>query len=207
MREWAAELVDWARTSGVELTGEDGLLTALVCQVLQTGLEVEMTDHLGYEPHAPEGRWTGNSRNGHYPKAVSAEIGEVELGVRRGLGGRVQHHPTEEFSRSRCSVPPRRAARIASTSPRPSRRANTMPGDGTAVVVPGRGHGPDDHHPEASHGDDHRRPGPAPIVAPQHRAHLQLSSRSVWDLAYMPVEGRQAHRGKPKVPSCPCRPL
>ena len=42
MREWAAELVDRARTEGVELTGDNGLLTALVRQVLQTGLEVEM---------------------------------------------------------------------------------------------------------------------------------------------------------------------
>jgi putative transposase len=47
MRDWAAELVERARSEGVVLTGDDGLLTALVGQVLQTGLEVEMTDHLG----------------------------------------------------------------------------------------------------------------------------------------------------------------
>ncbi len=56
MRDWAAELVERARREGVELTGDGGLLTALVRQVLQTGLEVDMTDHLGYEPHAVEGR-------------------------------------------------------------------------------------------------------------------------------------------------------
>lgn len=32
MREWAAELVDRARSEGVELTGDNGLLTALVRQ-------------------------------------------------------------------------------------------------------------------------------------------------------------------------------
>jgi hypothetical protein len=58
LRDWAVELVDRARADGVELTGEDGLLTALVRQVLQTGLEVEMTDHLGYERHDPAGRST-----------------------------------------------------------------------------------------------------------------------------------------------------
>ena len=68
LRDWAAELVERARSEGVELTGDDGLLTALVRQVLQTGLEVEMTDHLGYEPHAAEGRGSGNSRNGRYPR-------------------------------------------------------------------------------------------------------------------------------------------
>ncbi len=52
IRGWATELVDRARQDGVELTGDNGLLTALVRQVLQTGLEVETTDHLGYEPHA-----------------------------------------------------------------------------------------------------------------------------------------------------------
>jgi putative transposase len=83
LRDWATELVERARSEGVELTGDDGLLTALVRQVLQTGLEVEMTDHLGYERHDPEGRGSGNSRNGHYPKTVKTEIGEVDLRVPR----------------------------------------------------------------------------------------------------------------------------
>jgi transposase-like protein len=50
------ELVARARSEGVELTGDNGLLTALVRRVLQTGLEVEMTDHVSYERHAVEGR-------------------------------------------------------------------------------------------------------------------------------------------------------
>jgi transposase-like protein len=83
MRDWADELVARARAEGVELTGDNGLLTALVRQVLQTGLEVEMTDHLGYERHAAAGRNTGNSRNGSTPKTVTTEIGEVELRVPR----------------------------------------------------------------------------------------------------------------------------
>ena len=83
MRDWAAELVERARSEGVELTGDDGLLTALVRQVLQTGLEVEMTDHLGYEPHDPAGRGSGNTRNGSHPKTVTTEVGKVELRVPR----------------------------------------------------------------------------------------------------------------------------
>ena len=83
MRDWAAELVARARAEGVELTGDNGLLTGLVRQVLQTGLEVEMTDHLGYERHAVAGRGSGNSRNGSTPKTVTTEIGKVELRVPR----------------------------------------------------------------------------------------------------------------------------
>jgi Transposase, Mutator family len=82
MRDWAAELVERACSEGVELTGDNGLLTALVRQVVQTGLEVEMTDHLGYEPHAAVGRGSGNNGNGHYPKTVKTEIGEVDLRCR-----------------------------------------------------------------------------------------------------------------------------
>ena len=42
MRDWAELLVARARAEGVELTGDGGLLTGLVRQVLQCGLEVEM---------------------------------------------------------------------------------------------------------------------------------------------------------------------
>jgi putative transposase len=87
MREWAEVLVAQARDEGVELTGENGLLTALVRQVLQTGLQVELSDHLGYEPHAVGGRGSGNSRNGSYPKTVTTEIGKVTVEVPRDRNG------------------------------------------------------------------------------------------------------------------------
>ena len=68
MRAWAEELVNRARADGVELTGDDGLLTALVRRVLQTGLEVEMTDHLGYERHAPKGGGPGTAVTAATPR-------------------------------------------------------------------------------------------------------------------------------------------
>jgi hypothetical protein len=37
MQAWAETLVEQARTEGVELTGDDGLSTALIRRVLQTG--------------------------------------------------------------------------------------------------------------------------------------------------------------------------
>lgn len=83
LREWAEELVARARSEGVELTGDNGLLTAMVRQVLQTGLNVELAEHLGYERHAPEGRGSGNNRNGSYPKTVTTEIGQVQIEMPR----------------------------------------------------------------------------------------------------------------------------
>lgn len=87
MKDWAELLVQRARAEGVELTGDGGLLTGLVRQVLQTGLEVEMTEHLGYERNAVEGRGSGNSRNGTSPKRVTTEIGQVDLAVPRDRAG------------------------------------------------------------------------------------------------------------------------
>ncbi|MDE0216120.1 MAG: transposase [bacterium] len=87
MQDWAGLLVERARAEGVELTGDGGLLAGLVRRVLQTGLEVEMADHLGYERHAPVGRGSGNSRDGSSPKRAAAEVGEIDLRVPRDRAG------------------------------------------------------------------------------------------------------------------------
>jgi putative transposase len=87
MRDWAEQLVARSRAEGIELTGVDGLLTALMKTVLQTGMEVEMADHLGYEPHDRAGFGSGNSRNGSYPKTVSTEIGDITIQVPRDRNG------------------------------------------------------------------------------------------------------------------------
>ena len=59
----AKELVRQARAQGVGLTGPGGLLKALTKTVLETALEEEMAEHLGYDKHDPVGRNRGNSRN------------------------------------------------------------------------------------------------------------------------------------------------
>ena len=58
----AERLAEQARHDQVSLTGEGGLLTGLVQQVLQSALETEMTDHVGYEQHSSGGWGSGNSR-------------------------------------------------------------------------------------------------------------------------------------------------
>jgi transposase-like protein len=83
----AARLVDQAKADGIALTGQGGLLPALVAKVLETGLAGEMTEHLGYERHAVEGHNTGNSRNGSFPKTVTTEIGDVSIRVPRDRAG------------------------------------------------------------------------------------------------------------------------
>lgn len=43
------ELMTQVTSGHVELSGNDGLLTALIREGLETGLRAELTDHLGYE--------------------------------------------------------------------------------------------------------------------------------------------------------------
>ena len=88
----AEELVERARADGVELVGPDGLLTGLTKSVLETALEAEVSEHLGYGKHDPVGRDGGNSRNGTRTKTVLTEIGPVQIDVPRDLrsGDRAQ---------------------------------------------------------------------------------------------------------------------
>jgi len=87
LAELADELVAAARGQGVELTGPGGLLTGLTRRVLETALEVEMADHLGYDRHDRAGHGTGNSRNGSTGKTVRTDVGEVRIAVPRDRAG------------------------------------------------------------------------------------------------------------------------
>jgi hypothetical protein len=84
-RERQRELADRLKASGaldqifeqidageVPLGGDDGLLKGMVKAALERGLEVELTDHVGYERGDPDASLFPNSRNGSTAKTVSA---------------------------------------------------------------------------------------------------------------------------------------
>ncbi|WP_443041535.1 IS256 family transposase [Streptomyces sp. B21-083] len=81
------QLVEQARSKGLQLTGEGGLLQQLTKKVLESALEGEITDHLGYDKHDPAGKDGGNSRNGTWSKTVLTDIGPVEIDVPRDREG------------------------------------------------------------------------------------------------------------------------
>jgi transposase-like protein len=84
----AVELVRLAKEQGLSLTGPDGLLKQLTKTVIETALNEEMTEHLGYEKHDPAGAGTGNIRNGTRAKTVLTEAsGHVEVEVPRDRAG------------------------------------------------------------------------------------------------------------------------
>jgi len=66
-----------------DLLGEEGIIQELTRRLLERALEGEMVDHLGYLKHAPEGKGSGNSRNGHGEKTVTGKSGKMKLKVPR----------------------------------------------------------------------------------------------------------------------------
>jgi putative transposase len=99
-RERQRELADRLKASGaldqifeqidageMPLGGDDGLLKGMLKAALERGLEVELTDHVGYGRGDPEASLFPNSRNGTSSKTVSSEVGDLELAVPRDRNG------------------------------------------------------------------------------------------------------------------------
>lgn len=70
-----------------DLMGKGGAIRDLIKSSLEQILESEMTEHLGYDKHSPEGNNTGNSRNGRTQKTVRTDEGEIDLSVPRDRNG------------------------------------------------------------------------------------------------------------------------
>jgi hypothetical protein len=87
----AAELVRLAQEQGLSLTGPNGLLKQLTKAVLETALNEEMTEHLGYEKHDPAGAGAGNIRNGTRAKTVSFDAPILQKVYGPGKFRRCEH--------------------------------------------------------------------------------------------------------------------
>jgi len=63
--------------------GKDGIFARLFADTLEQMLEAELTAHLGYPPHAPQGRNSGNSRNGKRSRNLRTSNGDTTIQVPR----------------------------------------------------------------------------------------------------------------------------
>lgn len=81
----AAELAT-ARTVD-DFFGRDGIFAKLFAATLEEMLEVELSQHLGYEKHEARGRNSGNNRNGSYEKKIRTSSGETVLTIPRDRNG------------------------------------------------------------------------------------------------------------------------
>ena len=70
-----------------EIVGPGGLLSRLTKRLVERAMEVELSDHLGYEHgQAPPGG-AGNARNGTTPKTLVTEHGPVRIDTPRDRRG------------------------------------------------------------------------------------------------------------------------
>jgi putative transposase len=70
-----------------EIVGPGGLLSQLTKRLVERAMEVELTDHLGYEPHLEPPGGVGNARNGSTPKTLITEHGPVQVDTPRDRNG------------------------------------------------------------------------------------------------------------------------
>jgi transposase-like protein len=67
--------------------GKEGIFSRVFGKTLETLLEAELTEKLGYEKYATSGRNSGNSRNGKVTRKLKSSAGETEIRVPRDRNG------------------------------------------------------------------------------------------------------------------------
>lgn len=70
--------------------GKDGIFSRLFASTLETMLEAELTEQLGYERYEAKGRNSGNSRNGKRTRKIRTSAGETEIEVPRDRNSEFQ---------------------------------------------------------------------------------------------------------------------
>jgi len=70
-----------------EIAGPGGLLAQLTKRLVERAMEVELSDHVGYEPHQEPPGGAGNTRNGTTPKTLICEHGKVAIDAPRDRDG------------------------------------------------------------------------------------------------------------------------
>ena len=85
-----AELVEELRKlvkKPEDLFGPNGVFHQIKGALMERLLEEEMSAHLGFDKNDPEGRGSGNSRNGYSTKTVQTESGALDIRVPRDRVG------------------------------------------------------------------------------------------------------------------------
>ena len=70
-----------------DLLGKNGIVKQRTQDLIERALEAELTEHLGYDKYATDGRGSGNSRNGSSGKTLKTEQGDLPLAIPRDRQG------------------------------------------------------------------------------------------------------------------------
>jgi transposase-like protein len=82
-----------------DVMGKNGLVKRLIKDMIENMLQAELEATLGYKKHEIKGRYSGNSRNGHYDKTVRSSIGEIDLEVPRDRNGEFEPHVVKKHKK------------------------------------------------------------------------------------------------------------
>jgi putative transposase len=74
-------------SSEQEIAGPGGLLAELTKRLVERAMEVELTEHVGYEPHCEPAGGAPNQRNGTTAKTLITEHGKVQVDAPRDRDG------------------------------------------------------------------------------------------------------------------------
>lgn len=86
-KPFSDEVIDGWLKEGRKPEDVQDLLKQITKAVLERALQGELTEHLGYGKHDPEGTNSGNSRNGVMRKMLKGDFGELELETPRDRNG------------------------------------------------------------------------------------------------------------------------
>jgi putative transposase len=81
------ELIDEWLKQGRKPEDVHDLLKQITKAVVERAMQAEMTEHLGYEKHDPDGYNSGNNRNGTTRKMLQGDFGQVEIETPRDRKG------------------------------------------------------------------------------------------------------------------------
>jgi len=82
-RQAKEELTAILAAESRDMSDVQNLLKELFKNTIETMLEGELENHLGYEKHSTLGNNSGNSRNGYGQKTIQTELGEATISVPR----------------------------------------------------------------------------------------------------------------------------
>lgn len=84
-RALIGELLSTANVQSMDDIQE--LFKETIAEFMESGLEAELDEELGYEPYDVKNKITNNSRNGHSKKSLRTSMGKVEIDIPRDRNG------------------------------------------------------------------------------------------------------------------------
>lgn len=82
------------------LMGKNGLIQQLTKSTIETILNAELDEYLGYKKHEAKGRNSGDSRNGSSHKKIRSSSGDIELEIPRDRNGNFESKLIPKYAKS-----------------------------------------------------------------------------------------------------------